>query len=110
MILVKAMKKTYYKLVRDRIPEIIASQGKTCRTQTLDDHAYQQMLEEKLQEELNEYLESKDLEELADLLEVIHAVIDAKGYSWEQLETLRLEKHKQRGGFEKRLLLTEVLE
>ena len=104
------MTKTYYKLVRDRIPEIIASQGKTCHTRTLDDHAYQMMLEEKLQEELNEYLESKNLEELADLLEVLNAVVYAKGYSWEQLEALRLEKHKQRGGFEKRLLLTEVIE
>lgn len=104
------MKKTYYKLIRDKIPEIIASQGNTCSTQILDHDAYQEMLEKKLQEELNEYLESKQLEELADLLEVIHALIHSKGYTWAQLEALRQEKRTQRGGFEKQLLLTEVIE
>lgn len=104
------MTKTYNKLIRDKIPEIIASQGKTCHTQILDPDTYQTMLEAKLQEELNEYLESKQLEELADLLEVIHALIDTTGYTWAQLEAIRQEKHAQRGGFEKKLLLTEVIE
>ena len=104
------MTKKYNKLIRDKIPEIIASQGKTCHTQILDPNAYQTMLETKLQEELNEYLESKQLEELADLLEVIRALVAANGYTWAQLEATRETKFAQRGGFEKRILLTEVIE
>ena len=65
------MVKTYNKLVRDRIPEIIESSGKTCLTATLSDESYIHMLDLKLNEELTEYQESKSMEELADLLEVI---------------------------------------
>ena len=68
------MTKTYNKLVRDRIPEIIASDGKTCTVEVLSDSRCLQMLDAKLTEELEEYQESKSLEELADLLEVLRAV------------------------------------
>ncbi len=98
------------KLVRDRIPEIIESDGKTCVTETLSDARYLEMLDAKLNEELAEYQESKSLEELADLLEVLQAVVRARGWIWEQLELTRQEKAAKRGGFEKKLLLKEVLE
>lgn len=65
--------KTYHKLVRDRIPEIIEADGKTCVCETLSDENYISLLDQKLNEELAEYQESKSLEELADLLEVICA-------------------------------------
>ena len=68
------------------------------------------MLDAKLNEELAEYQESKSLEELADLLEVLRAVARARGWTWEQLEQVRQEKAAKRGGFEKKLLLKEVLE
>ncbi len=68
------------------------------------------MLDTKLNEELLEYQESKSLEELADLLEVIHAIVIARGYSWNDLNALRQAKLKERGGFEKRILLVEVTE
>ena len=68
------------------------------------------MLDAKLNEELSEYQESKTLEELADLLEVMRSVIRARGWTWEQLEQVRQEKALQRGGFEKKLLLKEVIE
>ena len=61
----------YHKLVRDRIPEIIEKQGKTCVTEVLSQDAYIRMVDEKLNEEVAEYQESKSLEELADLLEVM---------------------------------------
>ena len=102
--------KTYHKLVRDRIPEIIESDGKTCVTETLSDARYLEMLDTKLNEELAEYQESKSLEELADLLEVLRAVVRARGWTWEELEQVRREKAAQRGGFEKKILLKEVLE
>jgi len=66
-------------------------------------------LDQKLQEELTEYQETKDLEELADLLEVIAAAAKARGCSWEQLMQIRDQKRKQRGGFEKKILLSEVI-
>lgn len=102
--------KVYQKLVRDRIPEIIEADGKTCVTETLSDSRYLEMLDAKLAEELSEYQESKSLEELADLLEVMRAVVQARGWTWEQLEQVRHEKAAQRGGFEKKILLKEVIE
>ena len=100
--------KSYRKLVRDRVPEIIEADGKTCTWETLSDEAYLQLLDEKLNEELAEYQESKSLEELADLLEVMQAVVRARGWTSEQLEQLRADKAARRGGFEKRILLTSV--
>lgn len=102
------MAKTYNKLVRDRIPEIIESSGKTCLTATLSDEAYLHMLDLKLEEELAEYQESKSMEELADLIEVIAAVAKARGCSWEQLLQIRNQKRGKRGGFDKKILLMEV--
>mgnify|MGYP000706780083 CR=1 FL=1 len=100
--------KKYHKLVRDRIPEIIESDGEQCVCEVLSSKEYLALLDEKLQEELNEYEESKSLEELADLLEVMYAVVKARGWSVEELEQVRKEKAKQRGGFEKRTFLREV--
>lgn len=104
------MTKVYQKLVRDRIPEIIEADGKTCVTETLSDSRYLEMLDAKLAEELAEYRESKSLAELADLLEVMRAVVQARDWTWEQLEQVRQEKAVQRGGFEKKILLKEVIE
>lgn len=111
VILAKLKKvRKYNKLVRDRIPDIIESDGKTCATEVLDKEAYLRLLDEKLTEELAEYQESKSLEELADLLEVLQAVLKARGWTWEQLEQVRTEKAAKRGGFKKRILLKEVIE
>ena len=100
----------YHKLVRDRIPEIIENSGKTCSTSILSESEYIKMLDVKLNEELLEYQESKSMEELADLLEVVRAVAAARGSSIEEVERIRLDKAAKRGGFEKRILLLEVQE
>ena len=68
------------------------------------------MLDAKLDEELAEYHKDQNIEELADLLEVIRAATIARGYSLEDLERVRAEKVAKRGGFEKRILLVEVQE
>ena len=102
--------KAYHKLVRDRIPEIIEADGKTCVCETLSDEDYISLLDRKLNGELAEYQESKTLEELADLLEVIRAVVKARGWTVEELEQVRTEKATKRGGFEKKILLKEVQE
>ena len=104
------MIKTYSKLVRDRIPDIIEAQGNTCVVETLSDEAYLRMVDAKLDEELAEYHKDQNLEELADLLEVIYAAAAARGYTREQLEAVRAQKAEERGGFEKKLLLKEVCE
>lgn len=98
----------YNKLVRDRIPEITKANGKEPVCRILSEEEYLTKLDEKLQEELTEYQQDKSMEELADLLEVIRAVITARGCTYEQVEALRLAKSQARGGFGKRILLVET--
>jgi len=102
------MIKIYNKLVRDRIPEIIEADGRKCITKILSDEEYIKMIDAKLDEELAEYHSDQNIEELADLVEVIYAAARARGYSLEQLESVRKEKAVKRGGFEKRILLKSV--
>ena len=101
---------TYNKLVRDRIPEIIEASGQKCSIEILPEDVYLQLVDAKLDEELAEYHKDQNIEELADLLEVIRAAALARGYSLEDLERARAEKAEKRGGFEKRILLKEVYE
>ncbi len=98
----------YNKLVRDCIPEIIEKSGKRCTTATLSEEAYLALLDKKLHEELAEYQESKSMEELADLLEVIRTVALARGSSIEEIEAIRRDKAEKHGGFARRILLIEV--
>ncbi len=109
---INAMKKrtVYNKLVRDRIPEIIDASGKTCTVEVLPNDAYIEALDAKLNEELAEYQQSKSLEELADLLEVMGAVVKARGYTWDDLTRVRKGKRAQRGAFDQRIFLKEVIE
>ena len=100
----------YNKLVRDRIPEIIEASGKSCVTEILSDKAYLRLVDAKLDEELAEYHSDQNIEELADLLEVIYAAAMARGYTLEQLEVVRAEKAAKRGAFAKKILLKEVIE
>ena len=102
--------KTYNKLVRDLIPDIIEASGNKCRTRVLSDEEYLEMLDAKLDEELAEYHKDQNIEELADLLELIRAAAIARGYTLEELETARAEKAKKRGGFKKKIFLIDVAE
>lgn len=97
-----------HKAVRDRIPEILRSSGKNCAIKELSDTDFLIELESKLEEELAEYLESKEVEELADILEVIYRIAELRGFPREDLESLRLKKRQERGGFEKNLLLLNI--
>ena len=100
---------TYHKLVRDRIPDIIEKDGKQCVCSVLSEEDYILLLDQKLDEELKEYQESKSMEELADLLEVIRAVARARGSSIEEVEQIRIQKAEKRGGFDRRILLESVI-
>lgn len=101
---------TYNKLVRDKIPEIIESAGKTCKVEALSDEEYLKMVDAKLEEELAEYHRDQNIEELADLMEVIYAAAEARGYSAEELEAVRVSKVENRGAFKKKILLKEIEE
>ena len=101
------MTKTYNKLVRDRIPEIIEKSGATCKIRILSDEEYIEMIDAKLDEELLEYHKDKNIEELADLMEVIYAAAKARGYTLSELEEVRAKKAEKRGGFDKKILLIE---
>lgn len=101
---------TYNKLVRDKIPEIIEKAGKTCTTEILSDDEYLKMIDAKLDEELAEYHKDQNIEELADLMEVIYAAAVARGYSIEELEAVRKKKASKGGVFGKKILLKEVVE
>ena len=96
------------KLVRDKIPEIIEKSGKTAYCHILDETEYLAELDRKLNEECAEYQADKSLEELADMLEVMYAIADARGYSVSELEHIRAEKAEKRGAFEKRIYLEKV--
>lgn len=93
------------KLVRDRIPEIIEKSGKTPVTRMLDAEEYRAELRRKLTEETNEYLESGELEELADILTVLRALCRADGHTIDELEAAYDRKLEARGGFEERIYL-----
>ena len=101
--------KIYNKLVRDKIPEIINAGGaKTINTKILDNENYLQALNTKLKEELNEYLESGEVEELADLEEVLRAILDAKQVSYADFEAIRQNKVSKRGAFKQKIFLESV--
>ena len=97
----------YNKLVRDRIPEIIKENGGNCKIRILDDDEYIEMIDKKLDEELSEYHKDQNIEELADILEVIYAAAEARGYTVDELRKVREKKAEKRGGFKNKILLIE---
>lgn len=99
----------YNKLVRDKIPQIIEADGKSCEIMILSNDEYIKMIDSKLDEELAEYHKDQNLEELADILELIYSVTKARGYSIDELEKLREKKVQERGGFREKIFLKKVV-
>ena len=87
----------YNKLVRDKIPEIIEGEGQIAKTTVLDHKELYKALVEKLYEEVNEFSENDSIEELVDILEVIDAIIIAKGATKEQVRLIQEDKRAKRG-------------
>ena len=97
---------TYHnKLVRDRIPAIIAQNGGKAHTCILPEEEYRLHLEAKLDEEVGEFHRDHTVEELADILEVVYALAATCGCSREQLEVTYRTKHESRGGFDQKMFL-----
>ena len=95
----------YNKLVRDKIPAIIESQGQIPHTRILTPEEYTAALAQKLDEEVGEFHKDNNLEELADILEVVYALAENLGYSKEELLDACRHKHDKRGGFQDRIWL-----
>ncbi len=98
----------YHKAIRDKIPEIIKKDGYTCNVETLSDEEFLVEIEKKLSEEVAEYQNDKNSEELADVLEVVYRIAKLRGISKEELEEIRVKKFEERGGFEKNLFLIDT--
>ena len=93
------------KLVRDKIPQIIEDAGKKPITEILDQERYLDELDKKLEEEVAEYQADKSIEEMADVLEVLFAICEARGYSVDELMKVKEDKCEKRGGFKDRVYL-----
>ena len=102
--------KVYNKLVRDNIPDIILKDNELPVTRILNDEEYIKALDKKLKEEVNEYFNDHNIEEMVDILEVIRAILRAKGSSYSEIEAKRKKKALKRGTFKKKVYLEKVLQ
>lgn len=100
--------KTYNKLVRDKITDIIEAEGRIAKYRILDDNEYRQELNKKLQEEVKEYSEDNNVEELADIVEVIYGILNSMDVTIDEFEKVRIKKQEERGAFNKRIYLEEA--
>lgn len=98
----------YNKLVRDKIPQIIASYNKTADIEILPANKFPAALNNKLLEEVKEYLGSSNIEEIADILEVIESILSLHHISWEEIFKMKEEKKERNGGFDKKFFLRTV--
>ena len=102
-------------LIRDNVPAIMAQQGKTCRTVHLDDDKYLELLNGLFLEEVKRYVENdepgaKNLDGLADIGEVMHAILAFKGIPVEEFQKARMQRMEELGGYYDRLYLKEIID
>lgn len=100
----------YNKLVRGNVPDIIREQGGTPVIRTLGDEEYVQCLENKLREEVGEFLEERTLDELGDIIEVLEELAHLQGWTDWEIRHARSEKAQRNGIFRERIFLEKVLE
>ncbi len=98
----------YYKLVRDKIPDILRKEGRKPVTKIASDDEFEKKLKEKLTEEVNEFLSKNDATALADILEVVYTLGEVKKIERERLDYLMKKKAREKGVFEKKIILEEV--
>jgi predicted house-cleaning noncanonical NTP pyrophosphatase (MazG superfamily) len=102
------MRKEYNKLVRDRIPEIIMRDGRESEVVIMSKDEYREALRTKLIEEAEEAARAdpgKLVIELADLYEVVDAIMAAYGIDRQLVLTEQKQRRIERGGFEERIQL-----
>ena len=101
---------TYNKLIRDNNVKLMEDKGCKVTYEILDDKRYGQELDKKLQEEVSEYLADYSVEEMADVMEVIYAMLDFRGITMEEVEKVRLNKRNLKGVFKNKIFLKDVEE
>ena len=100
--------KVYNKLVRDKITDIIESDGRIAKYRILDNNQYRKELNSKLQEEVKEYLDDNNVEELADIVEVVYGILNSMDVTIDEFEKIRIKKQEERGAFNKRIYFEEA--
>lgn len=98
----------YNKLARDKVPTLIKASGKQPHTRILSEQEYIQALHEKLQEKVFLFTATDSLEELADILELVHTLAKTHHITPRELETIRACKARSEGGFKERIFLEHV--
>ncbi|MBP6889341.1 MAG: nucleoside triphosphate pyrophosphohydrolase [Candidatus Moranbacteria bacterium] len=98
----------YHKLVRDRIIERIEAKGERAIWHTATDEEYHERLLAKLDEEVREFTEACSPEEMSDIFEVITALLAEQGWALEDIVALQKQKRKERGGFDRKIILEET--
>ena len=104
------METIYNKAIRDKIPRIIEAKGLKCEYKNLNDKEFLFYLEKKVEEEIREYYQTKNIEELVDLLEVIYRIFELRGVSFSEIEEIRTKKNVERGAFSENLFLVKTSE
>lgn len=104
------MKYSYHKLVRDKIVENIEAKGSICKYRILEEKEYSQELDRKLLEEANEFIENHNIEEMADLLEVIESIQKNEKMNESRLKEIKEQKAIKKGSFAKKIFLEDVIE
>ena len=103
------MKYIYNKLVRDKIPvNIDRIKGRQSNWRTMNDDEYIKELNRKLLEESHEFIEENDIEELADVIEVIESIMKIKNITWEEVKNIQEIKRNKKGGFNDKIYLIDV--
>ena len=83
------------KLVRDKIPQIV----KNATFKKAEKHEYKRLLLGKLQEEVSEFILDQNEEEIADILEVIEAIIKEYNFSSKTIDEIKKQKKLEKGDF-----------
>jgi predicted house-cleaning noncanonical NTP pyrophosphatase (MazG superfamily) len=98
----------YQTLVRDKIPEIIREKGETAITRIASEEEYIRELRKKLRQEVEGFLQSRNIDDLVDVIELVYALSSAMGVPPKELERFRAQKAEERGGFEEGIILVET--
>lgn len=104
------MIKKYEKLVRDNIPKIIEGTSQNCSYKILSEDEFLEELKRKLVEEAVEFCNEPSMEEIADIIEVLDAIVVANDYSYDDIHKIKRDKAKERGSFFEKYFLEYVEE